>query len=330
MSVFFCFCKQIFGFKRIEIKIEQHSTDKISIRKTKTFFLIIDFMNFLISRHIVRPFLLKNLLHTHVSPSSSCLILKRFSSSNNNTEKSKLNNKNDYEENFKKFERNEKNRTVNIALYMSSMAILMLGLTYASVPLYKMFCEATGFDGIIRKDDDEKISANVRQLSQRVDASHPSLRIHFSSTPSSLLPWTFEPEQRDIYIQPGETALAFYRAKNESNRPIIGIATYNVQPSQAAFYFNKIQCFCFEEQRLEPGEEIDMPVFFYIDPDFIRDPNLQGVHDISLSYTFFESKGTEHLALMGGDPTLVHVKLKPSEALPYAHRHNDKIATVPS
>jgi len=211
------------------------------------------------------------------------------------------------------------------------MAVLMLGLTYASVPLYKMFCEATGFDGIIRKNEDEEtVSANVRQLSQRIDKSDPLLRINFSSTPSSLLPWTFEPEQPDIYIQPGETALAFYRAKNESTRPIIGIATYNVQPSQAAFYFNKIQCFCFEEQRLEPGEEIDMPVFFYIDPDFIRDPNLQGVHDISLSYTFFESKGTEHLALMGGDQSMINVKLKPSEALPYAHGQSERIVTVPS
>jgi len=211
------------------------------------------------------------------------------------------------------------------------MVMLHLVLTYASVPLYKMFCEATGFDGIIRKTgDEETVSANVRQLSQRIDKSHPLLRIHFTSTPSSLLPWTFEPEQPDIYIQPGETALAFYRAKNESNRPIIGIATYNVQPSQAAFYFNKIQCFCFEEQRLEPGEEIDMPVFFYIDPDFIRDPGLQGVRDISLFYTFFESKGTEHLALMAGDQAMANVRLKPSEALPYAHKHNDKIITVPS
>ena len=124
--------------------------------------------------------------------------------------------------------------------------------------------------------------------------------------------------------------MAFYRAKNESNRPIIGIATYNVQPSQAAFYFNKIQCFCFEEQRLEPGEEIDMPVFFYIDPDFILDPSLQGARDISLSYTFFESKGTEHLALMGGDQSMIKTKLKPSEALPYAHRHNEKSIAVPS
>ncbi len=291
-------------------------------------------MNLLISRHFVRPLLLKNILHIHVTAplSSSSLILKRFSSSNKyNAEESQINNKNNFEKSFKEFERNEKNRRVNIALYMSSMAVLMLGLTYASVPLYKMFCEATGFDGIIRKSgDDELVAANVRKLSERIDKSHPLLRIHFTSTPSSLLPWTFVPEQPEIFIQPGETALAFYRAKNESNRPIIGIATYNVQPSQAAFYFNKIQCFCFEEQRLEPGEEIDMPVFFYIDPDFIRDPSLQGSRDISLSYTFFESKGTEHLALMGGDQTIHHGRLKPSEALPYAHRHNEKVRTVPS
>jgi cytochrome c oxidase assembly protein subunit 11 len=287
-------------------------------------------MNLLISRHIVRPFLFKNFIHIRLPSPSSSLILNRFLSTNN-IEKPESINKNDFEQSFKKFERNEKNRRVNIALYMSSMAFLMLGLTYASVPLYKMFCEATGFDGVIGKNkDEETISANVRKLSERLDKSDPLIRIHFSSTPSSLLPWIFEPEQTDIYIQPGETALAFYRAKNESNRPIIGIATYNVQPSQAAFYFNKIQCFCFEEQRLEAGEEIDMPVFFYIDPDFVRDPSLQGVHDISLAYTFFESKGTEHLASMGGDPTIPYVKLKPSEALPYAHKHKEKMMTIPS
>lgn len=294
-------------------------------------------MNLLISRHIVRPFLTKTFLHTHVPSSSlsSSIILKRFLSSNNNnpnqTEKPKSINQDEFEKSFKQFERTERNRHVNVALYLSSVAILMLGLSYASVPLYKMFCEATGFDGVLKKNEtDEVVAANVRKLPDRMKESHPPIRIHFSSTPSSLLPWIFEPEQTDITIQPGETALAFYRAKNESNRPIIGIATYNVQPSQAAFYFNKIQCFCFEEQRLEPGEEIDMPVFFYIDPDFVRDPSLQGVHDISLSYTFFESKGTEHLALMGADPSLTHVKLKPSEALPYSHRETDKMKPLPS
>lgn len=298
-------------------------------------------MNLLLSRHILRPVLFKNPFHLNLSLSKggcSSLTLKRFSTLpptvNNNNETPNLNDKKkfkeDFEKSFKRFERDEKNRRLDIALYMTSITILMLGLSYASVPLYKMFCEATGFDGVLRKVDDETMAQNVRQLSQRMDKSAPLLRIHFSSTPSSLLPWTFEPEQPDISIQPGETALAFYRAKNEANRPIIGIATYNVQPSQAAFYFNKIQCFCFEEQRLEPGEEIDMPVFFYIDPEFLRDPSLQGVRDISLAYTFFESKGTEHLALMGSDPSAVQTKLKPSEALPYAHRHTEKKVNAPS
>jgi len=174
--------------------------------------------------------------------------------------------------------------------------------------------------------DAEFISNNVRKLKERFKKENPILRIHFESTPSSLLPWTFRPEQSEIYLQPGETALAFYRAKNESNRPIIGIATYNVQPSQAAFYFNKIQCFCFEEQRLEADEEVDMPVFFYIDPDFIKDPGLQGQHDITLSYTFFESKGTEHLAAS----TSNYQKLIPSQSLPYSHREkSSSISKVP-
>lgn len=291
-------------------------------------------MNLFISRQVIRPFLLKNLLHVHIpSLPVSSFIFTRLQSTVPNNKGQKFDDKQraDFEKSFAKFEQNEKNRRANIPLYMGSMAILMLGLTYASIPLYKLFCEATGFDGIVKKaGDEEVVAANVRQLSQRVDKAHPLIRVNFSSTPSSLLPWTFVPEQGDIYIQPGETALAFYRAKNESNRPIIGIATYNVQPSQAAFYFNKIQCFCFEEQRLEPGEEVDMPVFFYIDPDFIQDPSLQGCRDISLNYTFFESKGTEHLALMGGDQTIHHARLKPSEALPYAHRHNEKIVAVSS
>jgi len=281
-------------------------------------------MNFLLSRQFLRPSIVRFPFVQRVFSTPSAPL----QSADDPATKKKKNE--DFQRSFEKFERTEKNRRVNIALYMSSVAILMLGLSYASVPLYKMFCEATGFDGIIRRDEDqERIAANVRSLPQRMDKSDPMIRIHFSSTPSSLLPWTFEPEQSEITIQPGETALAFYRAKNEANRPIIGIATYNVQPSQAAFYFNKIQCFCFEEQRLEPGEEIDMPVFFYIDPDFIRDPNLQGVRDISLAYTFFESKGTEHLAMMGGDPNATHIKLKPSETLPYAHRHPEKSIISP-
>jgi cytochrome c oxidase assembly protein subunit 11 len=101
------------------------------------------------------------------------------------------------------------------------------------------------------------------------------------------LPWTFTPQQREVRVLPGETALAFYTATNKSSDDIIGVATYSVTPGQVAPYFSKIQCFCFEEQRLNAGETVDMPVFFYIDPAFVDDPNMKGIETITLSYTFF-------------------------------------------
>src|SRR5579871_6552233 len=122
----------------------------------------------------------------------------------------------------------------------------------------------------------------------------PRLRITFNSSVSSILPWKFVPQQREVRVLPGETALAFYTATNRSNEDIIGIATYSVTPGQVAPYFSKIQCFCFEEQRLNAGETVDMPVFFYIDPDFVDDPNMKSIEQVTLSYTFF-SKSWEYL-----------------------------------
>jgi cytochrome c oxidase assembly protein subunit 11 len=115
----------------------------------------------------------------------------------------------------------------------------------------------------------------------------PRLRITFNSNVSSILPWKFTPQQREVRVLPGETALAFYTATNNSNEDIIGVATYSVSPGQVAPYFSKIQCFCFEEQRLNAGETVDMPVFFYIDPEFVNDPNMKGIETVTLSYTFF-------------------------------------------
>lgn len=108
---------------------------------------------------------------------------------------------------------------------------------------------------------------------------------------SDVLPWKFVPQQREVRVLPGETALAFYTATNKSNEDIIGIATYSVTPGQVAPYFSKIQCFCFEEQRLNAGETVDMPVFFFIDPEFANDPTMSKIDTITLSYTFF-SKST--------------------------------------
>ncbi|KAI5694983.1 hypothetical protein M8J76_007271 [Diaphorina citri] len=147
-----------------------------------------------------------------------------------------------------------------------------------------MFCQATSYGGtVVHSDDPEKV-AQMKKV-----ASRP-IKITFNADTSSSMRWNFRPQQADITVYPGETALAFYTAKNPTNSPIVGISTYNVVPFDAGQYFNKIQCFCFEEQQLNPHEEVDMPVFFYIDPEFVEDPRMEEVDNIILSYTFFESK----------------------------------------
>ena len=124
----------------------------------------------------------------------------------------------------------------------------------------------------------------------RVFKNSFSLQVSFTADTGAAMQWSFRPQQPVIHVHPGETALAFYTAKNPTDKPIDGISTYNVVPFEAGQYFNKIQCFCFEEQRLNPQEEVDMPVFFYIDPDYVNDPLLENMDTITLSYTFFESK----------------------------------------
>ena len=120
------------------------------------------------------------------------------------------------------------------------------------------------------------------------------IRITFNGSVSDVLPWKFTPQQREVRVLPGESALAFYTATNRSDEDIIGVATYSVSPAQVAPYFSKIQCFCFEEQRLNAGETVDMPVFFYIDPDFVDDPNMKGIETVTLSYTFFKARYDKH------------------------------------
>lgn len=168
-------------------------------------------------------------------------------------------------------------------LYLTGLGVFFLGASYAAVPLYKIFCQMTGFGGTTRRSD---ILA-AEKLTPREDA-HP-IRVTFDGGVSGMMPWSFRPQQRELVLVPGETALAFYTAKNMTDKPITGVATYNVYPPQSGVYFNKIQCFCFEEQRLKPHEEIDMPVFFFIDPEIVDDPSMTGVHNITLSYTFFKT-----------------------------------------
>lgn len=180
-------------------------------------------------------------------------------------------------------------KSVENASYLAAIVIGMVGVTYASVPLYRMFCQATGYGGTVQRAMtlEEKL-LKPTDASTDEEAALRELTIHFNCDITSGLHWKFTPTQRHVKTSPGESTLAFYTVKNLSDKAITGVSTYNVTPQKAGIYFNKIQCFCFEEQRLRPGEEIDMPVFFYIDKEFATDPNMKGIDTLTLSYTFFK------------------------------------------
>jgi len=166
-----------------------------------------------------------------------------------------------------------------------------------------MICQQTGWGGTPINIHDKAptptdLSSSPDSLPAHLTPQTTSarIRVSFTSSVSDVLPWKFTPQQRDVRIFPGETALAFYTAKNTSaTEDIIGVATYSVTPAQVAPYFSKIQCFCFEEQRLNKGEEVDMPVFFYIDPEMLKDRNCKGIESVVLNYTFFSKFSYSHL-----------------------------------
>ncbi|EOD50197.1 Cytochrome-c oxidase assembly protein [Neofusicoccum parvum] len=180
-----------------------------------------------------------------------------------------------------------KNKNRSTAYYALSIILGTVALSYGSVPMYKMICQTTGWGGQpIKSAAHASLDGDPSERLKPVTASR-RLRITFNGSVSDVLPWKFVPQQREVRVLPGETALAFYTATNKSDEDIIGVATYSVTPGQVAPYFSKIQCFCFEEQRLNKGETVDMPVFFYIDPSFVDDINMKGIDTITLSYTFF-------------------------------------------
>ena len=160
-----------------------------------------------------------------------------------------------------------------------SIVLLILGmvmLTFASVPLYNLFCKVTGYGGTTKY---------TSIASTRV--GNKIMKVRFDANVDKSLPWQFKSEQDEVTIRVGENNLVFYTAENKTDKPIIGTAVYNVTPFKAGAYFNKIQCFCFEEQLLKPNQKMIMPVSFFIDPDIENDPNLQDVDTITLSYTFY-------------------------------------------
>ena len=176
-------------------------------------------------------------------------------------------------------------RNLKVAGYAFLGACAMLGLGYASVPLYRIFCQVTGFGGTTQvASDSEAASAQSRATGEMIS-------VRFDGNIDRGLGWKFRPEQTTQDVRMGERHMAFFIAKNETTRPITGQASYNVEPEQAGYYFNKIQCFCFTEQTLQPGEEVRMPVIYYVDPAALDDPNMDSVEQITLSYTFHEKKG---------------------------------------
>ncbi|KAL9001371.1 MAG: hypothetical protein Q9169_000262 [Polycauliona sp. 2 TL-2023] len=172
--------------------------------------------------------------------------------------------------------------------YTLSIILGTVALSYGSVPMYKMICQQTGWGGQPIKASIHSSAEDPASRLQPVTSSR-RLRITFNGSVSDIMPWKFTPQQREVRVLPGETALAFFTATNKSDEDIIGVATYSVTPGQVAPYFSKIQCFCFEEQRLNAGETVDMPVFFFIDPDFVNDPTMNKIDTITLSYTFFST-----------------------------------------
>lgn len=178
----------------------------------------------------------------------------------------------------------ERNR--RMGLILAGVVAGMVGLAYASVPLYDLFCRVTGYGGTTQRAD-----AAPEAQGERI------FTVRFNADVDPSLPWGFRPAVNATDVHVGEERLAFYRAVNESDEPVTGTAVFNVTPQKVGSYFNKVQCFCFEQQTLQPGETMDFPVSFFVDPEIADDPNLNDVKTITLSYTFFPDRDAESAAL---------------------------------
>lgn len=174
----------------------------------------------------------------------------------------------------------------NTKILVSVLGVVgfMVALSFASVPLYNLFCKVTGFGGT------PQISAQAPAADEILERK---ITIHFNSDTNRNLDWEFQPEKRQETIQIGEQGFINFITKNNSSQPTVGTAVYNVTPAKAGQYFHKTQCFCFDSQMLTPGEEMNMPVVFYVDPAISKDRNMDDVKTITLSYTFFEADSKE-------------------------------------
>jgi cytochrome c oxidase assembly protein subunit 11 len=171
-------------------------------------------------------------------------------------------------------------RNARTGVVLTGIVAGMVGLSFASVPLYRLFCQVTGYGGTT-----QIAAAAPGAVTERV------IKVRFNADTAPDLPWSFKPVQREIALKVGESGLAYYRARNLAAEAVTGISTFNVTPLKAGRYFSKVQCFCFDEQRLEAGQELDMAVTFFVDPEILSDRNLDEVKTITLSYTFFRAPG---------------------------------------
>ncbi|MGP3698703.1 cytochrome c oxidase assembly protein [Rhodobacter sp. NSM] len=171
------------------------------------------------------------------------------------------------------------------------VVVTMGAASFAAVPFYSWFCRVTGFGGT---------TATATQAPDEV--LERTIKVRFDASREAGMPWEFRPLQREMELRIGETGLAFYEAYNPTNRAVAGTASYNVTPDAAGGYFAKIACFCFTEQVLAPGERVEMPVTFYVDPEIVNDPDGRYVHQITLSYTFHETALTEEQAALAARP----------------------------
>lgn len=183
-------------------------------------------------------------------------------------------------------------RNTRTARRLVVVAVGMVALAYAAVPLYEMFCRVTGFAG----------TPVIAQAGGERAVLARAVSVRFDSNVDPNLPWRFQPVERELKVRLGEERLVHYRVTNVSQRPIVGTATYNVTPEPAGPWFNKVQCFCFTEQLLMPGQSVDMPVVFFVDPEMDKDRRYDNVRTVTLSYTFFEAKTERAKILLGGIP----------------------------
>jgi cytochrome c oxidase assembly protein subunit 11 len=182
--------------------------------------------------------------------------------------------------------RDRRNR--NVMLILAGVVFGMIGLAYASVPLYTLFCKVTGYQGTPRE-----AASNTSEASSRI------VTVTFTADVAGDLGWRFRPKQRSMQVQVGKSYLAFFEAENMEKKPVTGTATFNISPDPFAAYFNKTACFCFTLQTLQPGQKVDMPVSFYVDAELTKDPTLKKINDITLSYTFFRAADQKAATTLG-------------------------------